>query len=246
MKPSLQTQIAATESYLRILKDLDECGRLYKEAGIELPGILRQIINEGDENEEESEEPANKMEFGSIPPPHSPAQPKEAGDDWIHLPIKEATPTSLILAFLREHPGLVPVAEVLAYMKNVSHDAVTGSVYNALNRLAGTGVLTKEADGFALARKDDGGVIAGDYLWAPPDTLQQSEIAWHRRQAILHILQHQGPLQVVNLINWLNGSTWVKTRSNKDVLKLDMQALEEKGSAKRVEGTRRWEARHRG
>jgi hypothetical protein len=47
---SLANQIAATQAYLRILTEADECSRLYRDAGIEMPELLKIIVF-GDERE---------------------------------------------------------------------------------------------------------------------------------------------------------------------------------------------------
>ena len=45
---SLSAQITATQAYLRVLLEAEECSRLYLEAGIELPDLLKHIIGNDD------------------------------------------------------------------------------------------------------------------------------------------------------------------------------------------------------
>jgi hypothetical protein len=68
------------------------------------------------------------------------------------------------------------------------------------------------------------------------------ELAAHRRDAILHILQHfEMGLEVVQLVEQLTNCSWVIAPVNKDLLKADVQVLESEGKIRRRGNTRKWE-----
>jgi hypothetical protein len=241
---NISAQIEATTSYLHLLQAIQNCIRLHHAAGIEVPSLLRAFDEFSDETDDDiGEEEANL--FITCPPIPHPAwgiPPEEARRDWIPIPLPEVTPTSLALAILRANKSPMQAADVAMRVRSTLPDVAVNSVYNSLSRITENGDLARSEKGFQLVRLDKAGVISGNSLWAPVAHLLPTELTYHRREAILHILKQYPKIQLKRIIECMNSSEWVQAKGNKDTLKLDMQALEQKKQIKRVNGNRRqWE-----
>jgi hypothetical protein len=240
---TIAAQIEATTSYLRLLTAIEECSRLHLEAGIEMPELLRKLVKGEEEDKEcNGEDETNLSLFDSIPAPYRKVTPTQAAQDWISLPIPEATPSSIALAILRAHLGPLPASDVAQKVRELLPQTAVNSIYNAMKRLADNGVLLRSPEGFELMRTDMAGVLLDGYLWAPVRHLMPTEVTYHRREAVIQVLQHEPQIQLLRILELLKSLDWVQSKGNKDTLKLDLQALEEKGEVRRVLETRKWEA----
>jgi hypothetical protein len=68
---SLSAQIAAAHGYLRLLTEAEECSRLYLEAGIEMPELLKNIVG----NEDRTAKPSSLNGNVTKKSPASPGVP---------------------------------------------------------------------------------------------------------------------------------------------------------------------------
>lgn len=78
-------------------------------------------------------------------------------------------------------------------------------------------------------------------LWGPANIFQKYEIADHRREAILWLLQKFPGQQIVQIVERLQDCEWVRAPKNKDLVKADMQILEKDGLVERRGNTRKWQ-----
>jgi hypothetical protein len=227
-------QLAIT-SVQRVFAELQECKRLHENAGMTLPPSLMRVFGGNGSN------PA--MSAFSIPAPKRDHTPFGVGLDWISIPAKDASPTTVTLAILREQDRPIKPKVVVERVASVLDDTVDGSIYNLGKRLADAGVIESAAEGWRLLQIEAGGIMDGGILWAPLDSLMKPDLAAHRREAILHVLrlEHSG-LQIVQIVEKLQHCPWMKAPANKDLLKADMQVLEKAGRAKLRGNSRKWEA----
>ncbi len=241
MKPEdLQHVIAATESYLRLLKEAEESRRLHQRAGMPLPPPLLALFGaEGST--------ASQMSLGMSGPDIDSSRletkPEEASDEWISLRAEDASPTTVALAFLRSKNGHpIRARELSDLVTEILPNAASGSIYNLINRLESDGLITETPEGWRLNDKDNAAILSSGFLWAPPQRLSKQDLAAHRREAIIHLLHKERYLQVMEIVSRLRAWKWVKAPINKDLLKADMAVLEEKGLARRIGDSRNWEA----
>jgi len=241
MKPEdLQLQIEATQSYLRLLNEAQDCRKLHLRAGMPLPRLLALMF-------ENNTQGPMQMSLGisgpDIDSSRLSTKPPEAGEDWISLKVEEASPTTIALAVLREHYGVPLRARELANLvTEASPQTVSGSIYNLLNRLSEEGLVDEAEDnGWRIRNRDAAGILSGAYLWGPPERFTKTDLAAHRREAIMHLLKTNRYLQVMQIVSKLRDWPWVKAPINKDLLKADMQVLEEKGLVRRIGDSRNWE-----
>jgi hypothetical protein len=69
------------------------------------------------------------------------------------------------------------------------------------------------------------------------------DVAAHRRESILHILSgYTTGLQIVQIVDQLRKCSWVHAPVNKDLLKADMEVLQEREKARRRGNSKKWEA----
>ena len=79
-------------------------------------------------------------------------------------------------------------------------------------------------------------MIDGEYVWGSPDIFHKQELAAHRRYIIKHILGVVGPLQMMQVVHHLSAYEGCKAPVNKDLVKLDIEALQEAGEIRRTQG----------
>lgn len=235
----LQRVITATESYLRLLKEAEECRRLHKIAGVQLPPPLLALFGADGSN-------PSQMSLGMSGPDIDSARletkPQEANEKWISLRAEDGSPTTVALAHLRAQNGRpIRARELSDLVTQVLPNAATGSIYNLLNRLHEEGLIEEHPEGWTLNEKDSASILSGGFLWAPPERLAKQDLAAHRREAIIHLLRKERYLQVMQIVSKLRDWSWVKAPINKDLLKGDMAVLEEKGLARRIGNSRNWE-----
>ena len=76
----------------------------------------------------------------------------------------------------------------------------------------------------------------------PREIFQKSEIAGHRRDAILHVLSNfDSGLQTRQLVEQLGRCSWVHAPVNKDLIKTDLEMLAELGKVRRRGNSKKWE-----
>jgi hypothetical protein len=241
MKADLQSEILAASSYLRLLNEAQECKRLHEKAGIALPvGLLRFLGEEG--NASGHEQMMLKISSPDIDSSRLATKPIEADREWVSIKAKDASPTTIALAVLRGLDEHIKAKDLSNRVTSISPNIVGGSIYNLLNRLEDTGDVVNGDEGWKLVNRDAAGFLSGEFIWAPPSRLTKQDLAAHRREAIIHILRNESSMQIMEIVDRLHQWDWVKAPVNKDLLKTDMQVLEEQGLVRRIANTRNWEA----
>jgi hypothetical protein len=235
----LQTEIQAVTSYLRLLESAQECRRLYERASIPLPEPLLRLL--GGQSDSSHKQMSLKLSSPEVDTSRNATKPPEAGEDWISIRVGDVSPTTVTVAILRAAREPMRAKEVSDRVSELLPMAAGGSIYNLLNRLRDDGAVEHDSRGWYLRDKDVAGILAGGYLWAPKERLAKTDLAAHRREAIVYILRNERYLQVMELVRKLLDWDWVKAPVNKDLLKGDMAILEQEGKVQRIENTRNWE-----
>jgi hypothetical protein len=237
----LQSEIIAVSSYLRLLTEAQDCKRHYEKAGIPLPTPLLRLLGE-ETIISPHEQMSLKINSPDIDSSRLATRPPEATKDWISIRAKDASPTTIALALLRDQDEPVRAKDLAARVHSILPNTVGGSIYNLLNRLEADGIVSNKDARWTLENKELAGVLTENYLWAPSDLLTKTDLAAHRREAIVHLLRSESSMQIMEIVDKLHRWEWVKAPVNKDLLKIDMQVLDEQGLARRIANTRNWEA----
>jgi len=241
MKADLQSEILAASSYLRLLNEAQECKRLHEKAGIALPIPLLRLL--GEEGVAVGHEQMMlKTSSPDIDSSRLATKPDEAEREWVSIKAKDASPTTIALAVLGSLDEPIKAKALANRVTSISPNIVGGSIYNLLRRLEDGGDVTSDTNGWILANQDAAGLLSGEYIWAPPSRFTKQDLAAHRREAIVHILRNESSMQIMEIVERLHQWEWVKAPVNKDLLKADMQVLEEQGLVRRIANTRNWEA----
>lgn len=240
-RPQIDAEQEAVRSLMDLYEQAKKCQGLYGRARMGLPEPLQRFLGM---SENGAKFPAVRPErnLAQVPPPERNNEPQEAGPEWICIAVADATPTSVALAVMRSAGGSIrsrDVSErVVELLPNVPH----GSVANIGTRLDGI-LIQRGESGWQLTKPDSAGVIHEGFLWGPPSIFGKQELAAHRRDAILHILKHFSTgLQTIQLVEQLRNCAWVKAPVNKDLVKADMEVLQDKGKVRRRGNSKKWEA----
>ena len=128
-------------------------------------------------------------------------KPPEVGEDWISLKVEDISPTTAALAILRGQNGKpIRARELADLVTDILPHVASGSIYNLLNRLRDDHLVYESTAGWMIQDKDTAGVLSEGYLWAPQERLTKTDLAAHRREAIVHLLQKERYLQVMQIV----------------------------------------------
>ena len=87
-------------------------------------------------------------------------------------------------------------------------------------------------------------MLRGKHLYGPASFFSVHEIAWYRREAIVHLLASvPGGLQIMEIVRELEELDWVPGPKVKDSVKADVVALQEDKRTTRDEATKKWVVR---
>jgi len=228
-------ELEAQRSLMELYEHAEACRIAFERANIPLPEVLKRVLGMNGVG-------VKKTSQAIIPHPEKPPIPAGAGPDWIWINAKDATPTSLVMAFLREAPGSVlrsrdVVAKVQQILPNVSR----GTISNVGTRLGGLNIELTQ-DGWLLRNHEKAGIVSKGYLWAPPNALTKSELAAQRRDGIIHLLGvFDSGLQIVQLVDHLRNCAWIAAPINKDLVKEDIGILAEQKKIRRRGNSKKWE-----
>lgn len=236
MSRDFKTTSEAYQKFAQVLADLESCKKLFESAGEPLPAQLREFF--GTVPRQNGRPFVTQV---SIIPPHRANRPTEAKDDWISIALDDAMATNLVLAVLREAKGPVRAGEVVQMVTAINPNVTHGAVNNIGTRLGGK--LIERTDlGWSLIDRSKAGIISDAYLWGPVEIFEKQELAAHRREAIIHILQcFPSGLQTVQLVEQLKGCNWMRAPVSKDLVKADMEILQKEAKARRVGNSKKWE-----
>jgi hypothetical protein len=235
MSPDLfNAEQEALRSLMEWLEQAKKCQTLYERAHMALPEPLKRVLG--------MERNGDKPSGSHIAAPEKPPMPPEAEPDWIWINQTDATATSVVLAVLRGAKGPLRAKDVAERVTAILPGASYGTVANVGSRLNEKQIRRTE-DGWLLLTPESAGVIYQSKFWGSPAVFDKFELAAHRRDAILHILRFfRTGLQTVQILGELQKcNSWVRAPINKDLLKEDMEVLQEKGKVRRRGNSKKWE-----
>jgi hypothetical protein len=233
-------ELAAATSYVRLMNEAEECRKLYQRAGVPLPPAILRLLGESDNTQRQL---TLRLPGPDQDTERLASKPPQAKANWISIWAEDASPTTLALAILREQVEPIRAKDLSDQVTRILPMIVGGSIYNLLKRLYSSGYLKKRLSRWYLVKKEEASVLSGKFLWGPPEIFAKTDLAALRREAILHILSNERSLQIMQIVEKLKAWDWVKdvVPISKDLLKLDMRALNEAGKVRRVGNSRNWE-----
>lgn len=235
-RDKLAARVKAIESLQRLYLAADECGKLHLKAGMPLPKEVSLLMTWGEE-EARAEEQAAKPALLSIQPPF-PVPEK----GWISVSLEDCQPVTIAPAVLRDDAPLT-VGELTDKVRALGVGTSEGSIANIATKLVAAGTIERSASGLRLASAALTAKIVGGRLWGPAEVFQDSDVAAHRREAVLAYLQTYGKLSRAQIITLLQQSDWVNAPINMYLVKADLQALQAKKLARRAKSDdpRNWD-----
>src|SRR5260370_32742253 len=227
----------AYQKFAQALEELESSRKLFELAGEPLPEKLKEFFGINRNHGRASEISV------TITPPQRVSRPEEAADEWLSIPVKDATATSLVLAVLRKTNRPVPAKEVVELVHRMNPMLTGGSIHNIGTRLDGK-IIHRSDAGWTLIDVDKAGFVHDGYLWGPKQIFDKQELAAHRREAILTILKGiPGGLQTVQLVELLRSTAWVQAPASKDLVKADMELLEAHSKVRKISNSRKCSVR---
>jgi hypothetical protein len=224
----------AYQKFAQVLEDLEATKHLFESAGEPLPEQLKQFFGVHRNNGRMTQA------LVTISPPRRASHPAEVGSDWISVEVKEATATSLVLAVLRIANGPLANKDVVQQVTDINPHVPRGSINNIGTRLGRT-LIHRTEEGWRLLDSKKAAIICDGYLWGPKDIFDKTEIAAHRREAILQILRaFPSGLQTVQIVDQLRAVPWVHAPASKDLVKADMELLEGNEKVRKISNSRKW------
>ncbi len=230
-----QSEREAYAKLVRLLADAEECKRSFETAGMPIPETLKRILGTSNGHGKVS------VPLVTIIPPHRANRPPESEEGWISVPIEEASATSLVLTSLRDEDKPLLARRVVQFVLGINPKIPRGSVNNIGTRLSGT-LIKRSDEGWSLIDRKKAPLMREGFLWGPKEVFDKTELAAHRREAILHILRaFPGGLQTVQIVEQLRGCNWVHAPASKDLVKADMELLEAHDKVRKISNSRKWE-----
>jgi hypothetical protein len=226
----------AAQSLVELYQHVQKCMQLHQRAGLPLPEPVRKILANG----VGPKTPGRIPSVSHIPAPLWGDRPDEAKPDWIRIELKHCTPTPVALAILRASKVPVRHRDLANRVNEILPHVPSGSISNIGTRLGGK-LIEKTSTGWKLIDPQKAAVIKDGFLWGPPSIFGKYELAAHRREAIIYLLeQHETGLETVQIVEELRKCPWVHAPINKDLVKEDVQILDREGTLKRRGNTKKW------
>lgn len=230
-----KSELLAYQAFSRLLEQAESCADAFRNASIEVPNPLKRLLAE------EVEEDSGSAQMSLIPPIKREHTPTVADKDWISIPVKECTATTVTLAVLENAGTAMKSRDVKDAVCGLLPTATDAVIANIGTRLRDS-LLCINDEGWSLVEMDSAPVLDGEFLWGPPSIFQKQEIAAHRREAIILVLErYPSGLQVVQIVDELRRLGWVKAPINKDLVKDDVQKLADTGKIRRRGNSGKWE-----
>ena len=235
MSDRLGQEREAIQSLMELLEVADKCRRLHERANMSLPEPLKRVLGIGVNGMVEPQ----RIE---VPAPEVKSRPAEAESNWIWFRASEALPTSLVLAVLRAHGSDLTVREVISRTQEYLKKASAGTIANIGTRLDNAGIIERSPDGWRLLKLDRAPVMLEGFLWGPQAIFDKQEVATYRRDMILHVLGFfETGLQLLQLVERLKALDWLHAPANKDLVKADMDLLQQAKKVRRRGNTKKWQ-----
>lgn len=235
---SWQKERRAFEAFSKLIADAQDVRELFVQAGLSVPEPLARLFGQlgSDAN---GRGPSQSVLSVSIPKPEK--RPPEAEEDWIWVPTKDLTPTSLLLAVLRPQTGPVSSKAAIEAVSTYKKGLNPGSVFNIIARLSGN-LIERTDDGLRISNPALAPLMHEGYAWGPESVFGKYELAAHRRLLIRHLLEaNQSGLQIMQIVDQLTQSGLCRAPVTKDLVKADMEAMKQEGKVRHRGNSKKWE-----
>lgn len=231
----------AQEAYVAIMQDMRQLRSAFEAAGVRVPDrVLRFLQGEPAPSSEASQSSSPRA---IIPPPVAPPRPPEASQHWLWLPIDQMTPTGLVRGILRAAAHPLTPKMLIEQLRELRDNINPGSIANIGTRLEQQGSISRTEAGWQLAPNANAPVLYSGNAWGSEELFESYELAAQRRNCIFHVLRvYEDGLQPMQLVKALEGCTWVHASVTKDLIKTDLQTLDQEGRAKRIGNSGKWRA----
>lgn len=190
----------------------------FRQHGVSLPNTLELITK-----------PSNGQASRSLValPPPRPDAPSEAGSEWRWINEADASPQTLVLAFLNEGKPL-GAKEIIARISKIHKDTNPGVIYNVLARLQDK-KIRKSGKSWELMPDQAAPSYYKGNIWASGELLSVQELAAFRRMSVRHLMNsYSDGIKMVEIFRILGKVDWLKTPISKDLIKADLEAMEGK------------------
>jgi hypothetical protein len=202
--PSRDSEEAFIRDWLRVLDEARQL-RLRGERGrYAIPRGLLGLLGE----DTVTEKPG--VVLSRIEPPKS--APINLKPDWMWVPAayRLTQVKTVIKAILRAHGDAVQVRRVIEELEHLRSDVSAGTVANIGTALSKEGLISRGDDGWRLVSPESAPELADGYLYGPVAVFGDSDIAWFRREAILHLLRVMpSGLQAQQIVGHLESVDWI-------------------------------------
>lgn len=234
MNDRIADEERAYERLRDLLADARDVRAIFEAANLPLPPSLRRLFGDADSGDRNG-----AIGQIRIPPLKSPPRPRDVPADWIWIPLRDASPQTIVLALLRPRQEFTPAKQIAEEVTERKPDCNLGSVYNIGPRLQERGVIERDERGWRLTNSSSMPTLEGEHVWWKPQEFTKQELAAHRRLAIIHLLSaFSDGLQTMQITRQLQDSDLCKAPVNKDLVKMDMEALLAEKKVRRI--ARKW------
>lgn len=228
-----ELEAQAYAAFTDVLKQSQIARDLFERAGLPIPPTLARIF--GDDEQKPKRRP---VEYEPLPMPLPPPGSK---DDWTWVPVEQARPVTLFKAVMRANGNERRPIEIVRDVQRLRPDITSTVIYNNIPRLKQIGIIVPGPNGLKLSNDDFAPILHDGNLWGAPEIFQSQEMAWHRRMVISHLLNVSSDgLQVMQIVNALKDMKDCKAPVSKDLLKADMEVMQQDGRVRRIGGSGKW------
>jgi hypothetical protein len=212
---NLPPEIALGRSLEKWFAETQNLIAAYRQSGLPVPKLLDGVVK-----------PAEGQVARSmvVLPPARPDAPSGVTDSWIWLDKKDASPQSLVLAFLKEAKTL-GAKELIAKVRAIHKDINPGVLYNVGARLQGK-KIKKSGKNWEIIEGQEVPILYKDHIWAPAKLLSVQEQAAFRRMSVRHLMRGSPEgIKSLDIFKTLDGVDWLKPVSvSKDLIQDDLEA----------------------
>ncbi|MDP9169270.1 MAG: hypothetical protein M3N54_01520 [Acidobacteriota bacterium] len=168
-----------------------------------------------------------------------PTRPAFAAKDWLGLDVQSVHPQTLILAVLREAGGSLPADQINEQLQQLRPGTSIKRIIDIARR--GRNLVERTPTGLNLVSPEDAPRICGQFLWGPSSAFTLMEVASHRRNAIVLILQGVPKgLTKAEMASQLSACRWIDAAISGEALREDFAFLVNAGKVRQE--SQRWRA----
>ena len=164
----------------------------------------------------------------------------DRGAKLVSIHASVASSSSLSLAILDSASRPLRAPEVSRLVNVWLPETPPESVYNILRNCERGGLLKCDSEGWTSVRGSNSISLCKDFVWGPPGELNQADIAAHRREGILRIIERYPGLRALQITRCLLDWRWIKAPITKTIVGFDLAILTRQGFTQRRLGGRAW------